>query len=102
MFLMALAIAPCIAVCLFVFYKDIYDQEPTEYLVISFIYGMISIMPAGMIEMSLFIDTDQSILGVFITSYFVIAAVEEGFKFLVLRYYCFYRPTFDEPLDGIV
>jgi RsiW-degrading membrane proteinase PrsW (M82 family)/GNAT superfamily N-acetyltransferase len=102
MFLMALAIAPGIAVCFYIFYKDIYDQEPAEFLVMSFLYGMMTIVPAGMIEMSLFIDTDQSVLSVIFTSYFLIAAVEEGCKFLVLRYYCYYRPTFDEPLDGIV
>ncbi len=102
MFLMALAIAPSIAVCLYIFYKDVYDQEPTEYLVMSFFYGMLTIVPAGLIETSLFADSGDTVFSVFLTSYFMIAAVEEGFKFLVLRYYCFTRPTFDEPLDGIV
>lgn len=99
---MALAIAPSIAVCLYIFYKDVYDQEPMEYLVMSFFYGMLTIVPAGVIETSIFNDPGDTVLSVFLTSYFLIAAVEEGFKFLVLRYYCYNRPTFDEPLDGIV
>jgi RsiW-degrading membrane proteinase PrsW (M82 family)/GNAT superfamily N-acetyltransferase len=102
MFLMALAIAPSIAVCLYIFYKDVYDQEPTGYILMSFFYGMLTIVPAGVIETSLFTDPDDTVLSVFLTSYFLIAAVEEGLKFLVLRYYCYTRPTFDEPLDGIV
>ncbi|MCU7547730.1 GNAT family N-acetyltransferase [Chitinophagaceae bacterium LB-8] len=102
MFLMALAIAPSLAVCLFIFYKDVYDQEPTKYLLMSFFYGMLTIVPAGILETSLFNDPDDTVFSVFLTSYLLIAAVEEGFKFIVLRFYCYRRPTFDEPLDGIV
>lgn len=37
-----------------------------------------------------------------IKAFIVVALVEEGLKFLVLRYYSFNRKSFDEPLDGIV
>ena len=99
----ALAIAPGIAICLFIIYRDIYNREPKFNLIISFILGCASILPAILFENSLMGSAiDGSITGVAIASYFIIAFSEEGGKFLGLRFYSYKQKSFDEPLDGIV
>lgn len=97
----ALALAPGIAICLFIFYKDIYNREPKLNLVISFFLGCLAIIPAIIIELS-FPVSGRSLMAVAIFSYAVVALSEEGSKFLGLRLYAYPRKSFDEPLDGIV
>jgi RsiW-degrading membrane proteinase PrsW (M82 family) len=99
----ALAIAPGIAICLFIFYRDVYNREPKFNLIISFILGCASILPAIFFENSLMRSAiDGTVGGVAIASYLVIAFSEEGGKFLGLRLYSYNQKSFDEPLDGIV
>ena len=100
--LVALAIAPGIAICLYIFYKDIYNKEPKLNLIVSFILGSATIIPAAYIEELLAPGMYESTSKLFAYSYFVIALIEELGKFVVLRYYAFPKKSFDEPLDGIV
>lgn len=101
-----LAIAPGIAISLYIIFKDQYNIEPRKQLIISFILGVLSIFPALVIENGLtrleagpFFNTIQ---GVGIKAFFSVALVEELCKFYMLRYYAYRRPEFDEPFDGIV
>ena len=48
--LLALAIAPGIAICLFIYYKDKYNKEPIWMLILAFLLGVLSIIPAGIAE----------------------------------------------------
>jgi len=48
----AIAIAPGIAICLYIFYKDIYNREPAFNLIISFVLGGLAIIPAIFAERS--------------------------------------------------
>ena len=98
----ALAIAPGIAICLFIFSRDIYNREPKINLIVSFIFGAISIVPAFFIETGLDQNSDNSISGIAIKSFFVIALTEELCKFAALRLYAYRQKSFDEPFDGIV
>lgn len=106
--LLALAIAPGIAICLYILYKDRYNQEPVKNLLISFLLGILSAVPAVIVQLlstkqaeQLFGDANQ----VWATAFFafiVVALSEELSKFLMLRLYAYPRKAFDEPLDGIV
>lgn len=98
----ALAVAPGIAICLFIFSRDIYNREPKLNLVVSFILGAISIVPAFFIETGLDQSSDNSVHGIAIKSFFVIALTEELCKFAALRFYSYRQKSFDEPFDGIV
>lgn len=100
--LIALAIAPGLAICLFIFHRDVYNREPKLNLFVSFGLGAIAVLPAALIELSLIGYTNQSIAGVAITAFLVVALTEEFVKFLVLRFYAYPKKSFDEPLDGIV
>ena len=102
MLLLALTIAPGLAICLFVFYHDVYNREPALNLVMSFVWGMLAILPAAFIEFNTISSADKNITQIISSTYLLIAFVEEFSKFMVLRFYAFTRRSFDEPLDGIV
>lgn len=98
----ALALAPGIAICLFIFYKDVYNREPKLNLIVSFILGCVAILPAIWFEQAFSYTIDGTITGVAIFSYAVVGFSEETSKFLGLRFYSYRKKSFDEPLDGIV
>jgi protease PrsW len=98
----AIAIAPGIAICLYIFYKDMYNREPAFNLIISFILGCLAILPAIVFERYFSYVIDGTVTGVAIFSYAIVAFSEEISKFFGLRYYSYRQRSFDEPLDGIV
>ena len=105
LFLIALAVLPCIAICIYVYYLDKYDREPKEVLVKSFLLGIVACMPAYFIEeigeainFAIPIDWLRTLLFAFV----VVAFTEEGIKYLFLRHYCYKHEAFNEPLDGVV
>lgn len=104
--LLVLAIAPGIAICLFIYYKDRYNTEPIKNLVISFLLGVLSAIPAVIIQLLLTKPTEklfgEGVIYTAFFSFFVVALSEEGSKFFMLRIYAYRRKAFDEPLDGIV
>ena len=102
MLLLALAIAPGLAICIFIFYRDVHDREPALNLILSFFWGMLTIIPAILVEWPARELADKSVTGIIISAFLLVALVEEGAKFLALRYYSFTRTSFDEPLDGII
>lgn len=100
--LIALAIAPGIAICLFIFHRDPYNREPKINLLVAFILGALTVFPAGYLEEALMPNVDKSIIGTAVTAFLIVALSEESVKFAVLRGYAYPRKSFDEPLDGIV
>jgi len=100
--LLALAIAPGIAICLFIFHKDAYNREPKLNLIITFLLGVISIIPAGFIELYISNDKQNDIVSIAIRAFLLVALIEELVKYAALRLYAYPKKSFDEPLDGIV
>ena len=104
--LLALAIAPGIAICLFIYFKDKYNKEPLGLLLWLFILGMFSTIPAVIIQVVFTKPAAQlmgeGILYTALFSYIIVALSEEGSKFLVLRVFSFKRKAFDDPFDGII
>ncbi len=104
--LLALAIAPGIAICIYIYLKDKYNKEPIGLLIWSFILGMLSIVPAIIIQLSFtkyfgdWMNKDLLYVGIF--SFGIVALSEEGSKFLALRLFIFPRKAFDDPFDGIM
>jgi RsiW-degrading membrane proteinase PrsW (M82 family) len=106
MFLLVLAVAPGIAVCLFVYSLNKYGRGSMRYLVLSFVLGMVATLPPLLIQM-LAEDvrnepSRHSILSYAWYAYIVVALSEEGSKFLVLRCYAYPKKSFAGPFDGIV
>lgn len=102
--LIAAAIAPSLAIILYIFIKDKYDKEPIKYLAICFLLGALGIIPAIFIEM--YLENHYSIgdkIGLIaLSAFFGVALPEELVKFIALRYYIFKKSAFNEPYDGIV
>jgi RsiW-degrading membrane proteinase PrsW (M82 family) len=106
MLLLALAVAPGIAISLFIYSRDRFDREPKRYLIVAFILGMLATIPPLLIQMlagdARSHSVLHSILGYALYAYVIVALSEEASKFLVLRYYAYPKITFNEPFDGIV
>ena len=99
LFLLALAIAPGLAICLYVFGKDKFEKEPLHLLVKCFFLGVLSAVPAVILSL-----TGEAFLkeSLFLNVFIGVALSEEFSKFLFLRYYAFPKTAFNEPYDGIM
>ncbi|HMP87368.1 MAG TPA: PrsW family glutamic-type intramembrane protease [Lacibacter sp.] len=106
MLLLALSIAPGIAISLYILLMDRFNREPARYLLACFFLGCLSILPAVIVQLSTTRPLEQWMgTGVAYTAvfaYIIVGLSEELSKFVVLRYYAFPKKAFDEPLDGIV
>lgn len=106
MMLLALAIAPGLAICLLMFVLDKYDPEPVGLLLKSFLLGMFCVaLPLVfqlLASMYGFRETNNSLLDTAFFAYGIVGLSEEFAKFLVLRFYAYPKNAFNEPLDGIV
>lgn len=105
--LLALALAPGIAIAWFIFWMDQYDKEPLRALLKSFILGGVAILPAMLVQyLSLnwlqHHTRQEGWLYYAGFSFLVVAFSEEGIKYLMVRYYAYPRPFFNEPFDGII
>ncbi|MBS1920445.1 MAG: PrsW family intramembrane metalloprotease [Bacteroidetes bacterium] len=98
----ALGAAPGLAICLFIFYRDLYNKEPALNLIISFILGCLAILPAIFFENALSHVNDGTTSGIALFAYLVVGFSEEFSKFLGLRLYSYNQKAFNEPLDGII
>ncbi len=100
--LIALAIAPGIAICLFIFHRDAYNREPKRNLFASFMLGAAIVFPVAYAEIFFSQLSNNTITGTAATAFLAVALIEELGKFVVLRFYAYPKKSFDEPLDGIV
>lgn len=100
----ALAIAPCLALGVFIYWRDKFNREPLRLLMVSFFLGAVACIPAALIEIALeeWVNPAQyGIFGLFISAFFFVALVEEGWKFFFTEFYGYRKDAFDEPYDGI-
>jgi RsiW-degrading membrane proteinase PrsW (M82 family) len=106
MLLFALAVAPGIAVCLFIYSLKKYGHGSMRRLVISFVLGMAATIPALLAQMlAEDVRTEpwrHSVLSYAWYAFIIVALSEEGSKFVVLRFYAYPQRTFREPFDGII
>ena len=105
--LLAVAVAPGIAIILYVYSKDKYDREPLQNLVVSFVLGMVAIAPAYFFQtwvqpsLSSY-QLDHPVSYNAILAFGLVAMSEEVSKYIMLRYYAYPNKAFDEPFDGII
>jgi RsiW-degrading membrane proteinase PrsW (M82 family) len=106
MLLLALSIAPGIAISLYIFLKDRFNREPHLNLLICFLLGCLSIIPAIIIQLLTTKPVEQLMGdGIFYTAvfaYLIVGLSEEWSKYIMLRSYAYPKKSFDEPFDGIV
>ena len=106
MLLLALAIAPGIAICLFIYSMNKYGKGSLRHLIVSFVLGMTATLPPLLLQMVAGDVRDDpshhSILSYAWYAFIIVALSEEGSKFLVLRGYAYPKQSFNEPFDGIL
>lgn len=100
---LAVAIAPGIAIAIFVYSKDKYDREPRKLLIISFLMGMTATIPAILMEQagSSWLPLIDSTQRTALLAFVVVGGSEELMKYLMLVAYAYRRKEFNEPFDGI-
>jgi RsiW-degrading membrane proteinase PrsW (M82 family) len=105
--LLALAVAPGVAIAVYIYSKDKYDREPLKPLLISFLLGMVATAPAilleGMLKPILYLYFPGYTVWYYVLLAFIVVAVsEEGCKYVMLRLYAYHNKAFNEPFDGII
>lgn len=102
-----IALAPVVAIIIYVYTRDLYDKEPKRLLIISFVLGAVgSIIVTTILYILLDIlfpeFDDHSVWQQFIKAFFVVGTFEEFSKYIMVRYFAQPRKAFDEPYDGII
>lgn len=101
---LALAIAPCVAFGVFIFWRDKFDKEPIHLLIACFFLGALACIPAAVIGVYLdnwIVPKQYGLPGIFIEAFLIIALIEEGLKFLAATLFAYPKKAFNEPYDGI-
>lgn len=107
MTLLALAIAPGLAIMLYIYARDKYDREPIGLLLLCFIAGVLSAWPAVLLSSTAISMLDQ-LLPIDSTPYNMLKAFaavafsEEFSKFFMMMLVAWRSKHFNEPFDGIV
>ncbi len=104
MIALALAIAPVLALIWYITHLDRLNKEPLRMLLRTFVFGLLSILPAIFLESAglKWLGPIDSIYKVAFEAFIVVGFSEELAKYLFLRFYVYKNPNFDEPYDGIV
>jgi RsiW-degrading membrane proteinase PrsW (M82 family) len=98
-----------------IYRTDRYQPEPKRLVAITFVLGLLSILPAVVCEraagllypfLAAIEQADAAACNdpvpLAIACFLVIGPAEELFKFLAVRLYAYRTPDFDEPLDGVI
>jgi protease PrsW len=91
-------VAPALALMSFFYLKD-RITEPIPLIIRTFIYGCLLVFPIMFIQYAF--ESDQ-IGNIFVQSFFVVAFLEEFFKWFIFLYVIYQHTQFDAHYDGIV
>ncbi|MGB9006037.1 MAG: PrsW family glutamic-type intramembrane protease [Candidatus Aminicenantales bacterium] len=94
--LLALAVAPGLALALYLYYRDIYEKEPSRKLIKAFLLGSLSVLVAAGIEMLL------GKAGPLLEAFLYVGLTEELCKYFLFMAFFYPEPVINEPFDGIV
>jgi RsiW-degrading membrane proteinase PrsW (M82 family) len=101
------AVLPCLVLLWFIIRRDHYERAPFRMLLVTFVLGALSIIPAVILELFLSsilpvpADPFSDIVGLILHNLIVIAVVEESCK-LIATLYAYRSREFNEPIHGIV
>lgn len=103
--LLALALAPGVAIMLYIYLRDKHEREPLWLLLLSFGYGGLSTLVTLLIDIPvemLILTKERGAIQQFYDAFFKVALIEEFSKFIFVRFILYYNKNFNEPFDGIV
>jgi RsiW-degrading membrane proteinase PrsW (M82 family) len=106
MILFFLAVCPAIAIFIFIYYKDKFEKEPLRLLIISFLLGVLSCVPAFILELIAskigLSGESSSLISSLLGCVIGIGLVEEFCKYFFVKIGAFKNEAFNEPYDGII
>ncbi len=103
--LLIVAIAPSIFLLWFFRHKDRYEHEPVFFMAKVFVLGVLSIIPAGLLEAfagNTLFHLDNGLVETILFFFIIVGPVEEFAKFGAVRLRAYNSREFNEPMDGIV
>jgi len=103
--LLAIAMAPGVAIGVYIYLKDRHEKEPISLLIKSFFYGVFSIFVTLLISsiISQFVTINElDVSEQAVHAFIIVALVEEFSKFIFVRGILYRNKNFNEPFDGIV
>lgn len=103
--LLAIALAPGIAIALYVYWRDEHEKEPVGLLIRSFFYGALSVVITLAISLPLkhwFTLDEKNLTQQAVHAFIIVALIEEFSKFVFVRGILYRNKNFNEPFDGIV
>jgi RsiW-degrading membrane proteinase PrsW (M82 family) len=106
LFLLSLAIAPGIAISLFVYSFRRLGEGSVRQLIFAFLLGIVATVPPFLIQWVAGDVRDEpyrhSILSFAWYAFIIVAFTEEGSKYLVMRWYAYPLKNLQEPFDGVI
>jgi len=107
MYLLISALAPVFVLIIYIYVKDKYEKESKRILAYTFVLGAIVSIAITTILYTFFdlflpLPNHFSVWQQFVKAFFVVAAIEEFSKYIIVRYYNQPRKWFNEPFDGII
>lgn len=102
--LLALTIAPGIAIAIYVYWRSKFHREPLVQLVRAFFFGCLSVAPAIALTLlfrQLGLKASHDLWGTAMYAFIGVGLSEEVSKFYFLRSFFYKHQVFDEPYDGI-
>jgi RsiW-degrading membrane proteinase PrsW (M82 family) len=103
--LTALALAPGLAIIIYIYQADKYEKEPKSALLGAFLSGVFSIIPAvalGELFDWMGFSDDYTTSSTFLYAFITVAFSEEFSKYWVFKKWSYSQYYFDEPYDGII
>ncbi|MCW5912868.1 MAG: PrsW family intramembrane metalloprotease [Cyclobacteriaceae bacterium] len=103
--LLAIALAPGVAIGVYIYLKDHHEREPIGLLLRAFLFGLLSVIVTFILSgiIDLFVSIDKNSLSEqAVHAFLIVALVEEFSKFIFVRGILYNNIHFNEPFDGIV
>lgn len=105
--LLLAAVAPAVFLLVKVYRMDKIEKEPGNLLLKLLLFGALSVIPAAIGELLLEgllsrVLEESSLLYNLVSSFLIVALLEEGCKYLFLRAGSFKSPAFNYRFDGVV
>lgn len=100
------ALAPSVFLLHFVYVRDKYEREPLRLMLRVYFFSFLTVIPVLVLQVVplsiLEVTATQSLASRVIVAFVVAGLIEEGMKFLFVRWLAFHRPELNEPYDGIL
>ncbi len=104
--LLLVAIAPSVAVVLYFYFKDKKKLAPKGNILNTFWLGLLITIPALCLEFLYSLAQNQlsgySHFYLFFKAFFIVAFIEEFFKFLIVMFFVYNRVNFSGRMNGVI